>query len=127
MAGARAEYQWRGLVVGLNLDYAYVYDFELRIERGYNTMALYPVIGYMISLGSPRFRLPVMAAGGWIPMVEEDGDRADAGLLRFEAGLAYRPSDRVDLRFIFVCPNFWFMRDETVLFVTFSLQVVAGI
>lgn len=119
MVGPRFEYQWRGLVAGLNLDYTYVVDWEPRSQPEYHSLAVFPVLGYLVNLGSPRFNLPIIASGGYIP--------GNGGLLRFEAGLAYKPTDQVDLRFIFVCPNFWFLEDTTVLFVSFSLQVLAGI
>ena len=119
LVGARAEFQWRGLTVGVNVDYSFIKDWEPRSNPDYHTVSLFGMIGYKIRLGSDRLSLPILAGGGYIP--------GNGGLLRFEAGLAIRAIDQLEIRIIFVCPNFWFLEDEMVLFASISLGLLFGI
>lgn len=119
LLGGRGEFQWRGLTVGLGFTYAYLKDWEPRSNPDYHTMAMFGMIGYQIRLGSDRLSLPILAGGGYVP--------GNGGLLRFEAGLSIRPVDRLEVRLIFVCPNFWFLDEEMVLFTSISLGLHFGI
>ena len=119
MTGVRGEFQWRGLTVGLDFNYTFIKDWEPRSDPAYHTVSVFGMIGYKIRLGSQRLSLPILAGGGYIP--------GNGGLLRFEAGLAVRPRDRLEIRIIFVSPNFWFLGDEMVLFTSLSIAVLAGL
>jgi hypothetical protein len=118
MTGLRGEFTWAGFVASLNVHYAFVKDYEPRTNPDYHTLTLYGMAGYKIRLGSPRFFLPLLAGAGWIP--------GNGALVRLEAGLAFRLADRVELRTIFVCPNFWIMKEATVFFTTLSLALLVG-
>jgi hypothetical protein len=119
LIGFRGEFQWRGLTVGLDFNYTYIKDWEPRSDPDYNTISIFAMLGYQIRLGSQRLTLPLLVGGGYIP--------GNGGLLRFEAGLSIRPIDRLQIRIIFVCPNIWFLGDETVVFTSLSLQLLGGI
>ncbi len=116
--GARGEFQWRGLTLGLDLHYTFIKDWEPRSNPSYHTMSVFAMAGYQIRLGSDRLTLPILVGGGYIP--------GNGGLLRFEVGLSIRPIDRMQIRLIFVCPNFWFVDDEMILFTSVSLAVLFG-
>jgi hypothetical protein len=119
LVGLRGEYQWHGLTVALNYQYAYIVDWEPRSNPDYHSMALYGMIGYQIRLGSDRLYLPLLAGAGFVP--------GNGAMVRIEAGLAIKPTDRIDIRAIFVCPNFWILGDgEMVLFTSLSLAVLVG-
>lgn len=130
-AGARFEFNWRGLLVGANFHYTYIQDWEPRSDPSYHSFALFGMVGYKIRLGSERLFLPVAIGGGYI--------LGNGGLLRIEAGLAIRPIDRLDIRIIFVCPNFWFVNtvhhtgeeaieeSQTIVFTSISLGINVAI
>jgi hypothetical protein len=118
MTGVRAELNWRGLTVSANLDYVYIIDWEPRSDPDYHTIGVFGLVGYQIRLGSDRLFLPLMVGGGYLP--------GNGGLLRIEAGLAIKPIDRLDIRVTFVCPNFWFLGEEMVLFTSLSLSLLVG-
>ena len=118
MTGIRGEFNWRGLTVSANFHYTYVIDYEPASEPDYHTLALFGMIGYQIRLGSDRLYLPLLVGAGYIP--------GNGALLRIEAGLAIKPTDRIDIRVILVCPNFWFLDNDMVLFTSLSLALLFG-
>ncbi len=118
LVGARGEFQWRGLTVALNFQYTFVRDWEPRTNWSYHTLAIYGLLGYQIRLGSDRLKLPLMIGAGYIP--------GNGALLRIEAGLAIKATDRIDIRVLIVCPNFWFLENEMVLFTSLSLGLLFG-
>ena len=118
MTGIRGEFNWRGLTLAANFNYTYVIDWEPASDPDYHTVSLFGMIGYQIRLGSDRLYLPLLAGAGYIP--------GNGAILRIEAGLAIKPTDRIDIRVSFVCPNFWFLETDMVLFTSLSLSLLVG-
>lgn len=116
--GFRGEFNYRGFIAGLDFNYAYIKDWEPRSDPDYHTISVFAMLGYQIRLGSERLTLPLLVGGGYVP--------GNGGLLRFEGGLSIRPIDRLQIRLIFVCPNIWFLEDDTVVFTSISVQLLGG-
>ena len=118
LTGVRAELQWRGLTFAINIDYSFVKDYEPRSDPDYHTMSISGMVGYKIRLGGDRISLPLLIGGGYIP--------GNGGLLRIEGGLSIRAIDRMEIRIMFLCPNFWFMSEDMVLFTGLSVGLLWG-